>query len=79
MIGPRSTRMSGTDYCAFFCPHCYAVFGDFYLDDFLLGAAYEEPLAVAVIQGSVRGFRHPHWCLDAGDGFCHEPAGRMIK
>jgi hypothetical protein len=51
---------------AFSCPHCHALFGDFPLRQDL---AYRDPDEVLAVEGHVQ-VPYPHWCLNAGCGFC---------
>lgn len=71
-LSVRSTRMSGTSYMTFACPECGGVFGDLFLRSFLSGGGH--PVDQVTVPGHARSARHPHWCVDSGDGHCAVPA-----
>lgn len=77
LLQRRSTRMSGTRYLAFCCPHCGATFGEVFLRERLRHLWSEENYqGVASLEagGPHRGLPSPHWCVDSGSGLCAVPS-----
>jgi competence protein CoiA len=77
LLQRRSTKMSGTRYVAFCCPHCGATFGEVFLRallrDLWSDADYQG-VASLVVDGPHRGLTSPHWCVDSGSGLCAVPS-----
>jgi hypothetical protein len=70
MLGQRYSRTVRDSYVAFSCPACRALFGDYYLRDFMLEERMMDNFTVITLPGSQRGIEEPHWCIDRGHGHC---------
>jgi hypothetical protein len=78
-IGKRYSKTAGTTYMAFSCPHCGAIYGDFFLFTFWAEAIYDEPTFALKIPGEGDSMQEPHWCLDTGQGHCQDAPSRPVE
>jgi phage FluMu protein Com len=77
-MGPIKERYSktvGQKYMSFGCASCDAIFGDYFVMEARMEAAYFEGEAPAVLERDVRFMKprtveYPHWCFPAGGHFC---------
>ncbi|MBN1452927.1 MAG: hypothetical protein JW963_18055 [Anaerolineales bacterium] len=74
-IKPRFSKTVGTQYMSFGCPQCDVIFGDFFVMEAVLEAAYHEDQAPAILETTLtfpETFSNPtpHWCHAPGGDFC---------
>lgn len=67
-LSRRYSKTTESTYMAFSCPQCGALYGDFFLQEWLMDREYEPADAVATLPGGP--VTYPHWCVDTGGGHC---------
>ena len=71
LIGTRLSRMAGSSYCAFSCPSCGVLFGDYFLHEELNEMRdYENVAEKFSMSFPGKALASPHWCVDLGLGHC---------
>jgi len=71
-LGSRYSQTASSSYTAFSCPACSALFGDWYLREYMLEARAEEAYTVIGFMGGRHKIPLAHWCIDGGSGLCLE-------
>lgn len=69
-LGPRYSATARDSYTAFSCPSCNALFGDWYLREYVMEARAENAFLLVTLPGGSDRIEHPHWCRDTGQGQC---------
>lgn len=69
-LGRRYSKTVGDFYVAFACPRCNALFGDYFLRDFMLEERMCGHVNGITLPGTRREIQGPHWCIDVGRGHC---------
>ena|SRR6266496_4292700 len=57
-------------YTVFSCPSCEALFGDWYLREYVMEARVEDAFLLVTCTGGSDRIEKPHWCRDTGQGQC---------
>ncbi|MFU8873206.1 competence protein CoiA family protein [Micromonospora sp. SL4-19] len=69
-LGRRYSKTVGDFYVAFACPQCNALFGDYFLRNFMLEQRMCGDIRGIALPGMRRKIEGPHWCIDVGRGHC---------
>ncbi|MEU8152168.1 hypothetical protein AB0B94_00715 [Micromonospora sp. NPDC048986] len=69
-LGSRYSATARGSYTAFSCPSCNALFGDWYLREYVMEARAEDAFLLVTFPGGGGRIEQPHWCRDAGQGQC---------
>ena len=69
-LGRRFSRTAGASYTAFSCPSCRALFGDWFLRDYIIEARSIDASFFSRFPGDRDRIPASHWCLDSGSGQC---------
>src|SRR5437763_16616897 len=75
-LGRRFRATAQGSYTAFSCPSCDALFGDWYLREYVMDARVDDAFLLVTFPGGSARIEEPHWCRVAGQGQCidHEHA-----
>jgi hypothetical protein len=69
-LGRRYSATARGSYTAFSCPSCNALFGDWYLREYVMETRAEEAFLLVTFPGGSERIDKPHWCRDTGQGQC---------
>jgi hypothetical protein len=69
-LGPRYSATAGDSYTACSCPACNALFGDWYLREYMMEARTDDALLLVTLPCGSHRIEKRHWCRDTGQGQC---------
>jgi hypothetical protein len=77
VIKERFSKTIGHSYISFGCPACDALSGDWFVDEAIMEARYQQDDAPAILQTEIEFtqpiiIEYPHWCFPKHQDYCDQ-------